>query len=975
MKRQILSITQKELSSYFGSPLAIIFLGTFLAAVLFIFFTVETFFVRGIADVRPLFRWMPILLIFLLAALTMRQWSEEQRSGTQELLLTLPVNPLYLILGKFLAVMGIIGVALALTLPLPITVSWLGNLDWGPVIGGYLAAILMAGAYAAIGLFVSSRTDNQIVALISTVLLGGLFYLLGSRGVTDFVGGSVSEILWAIGTGSRFESIQRGVIDLRDLVYYGSLITFFLMLNTVSLDSVRWSHHQEAYRRKVTITSLLITLNLILLNIWLFPLQSLRLDLTAQREYSLSQTTVDLFENLQEPLLIRAFISEKTHPLLAPLTPQVRDMLREYEIASQGRVTAEVIDPIQDPEIEAEANQTYGIRPTPFQVSDRYEASVINSYFDILIRYGDQSVVLNFQDLIQVDAPPSGSIDVRLRNLEYDLTSAIKKVVFGFQSVDAVLAALDEPVTLTFYVTPSTLPEALLSAQDTINTVASEIEEGSNGKFIYDLVDLDAPDSPFNRQYMQETFGLQPFPVSFFSTENYYAHMILQNGDELTLLYPPADLSEGEVRTTIESALKRTSSGFLKVVGVWSPPAQQQNTQFGGPPTNFTDFTLIKDQLGQEYTVRDVDLSTGQVPPDIDVLLILAPQAFADRELFAVDQYLMRGGSVTIALNKNLVGVDSFSGSLILSPADSGLDDWLANYGIQLSDSMVLDQQNQPFPVAVARNVGGFQVQEIQAVDYPFFVDVRPDGMDTDNPIAANLPAVTMNWTSPVELDETKTTNFETSVLLRSSSQSWLRNDTAIQPDFELYPELGFPVETEQQAYPLAVSLQGSFESFFTDKPSPFETDETGTGEQAPLPGEEPALPGETEAPPPLGTITSSPESSRLVVIGSSAFVEDTVLNLSSRLTQDSYLNNLQFMQNVVDWSVEDLDLLAIRSRGSASRVLNPLEEGEQSVWEAANYFVALAALIGIYYAWRVRSRNELPMELLPVTTEVGGQQ
>ena len=262
MKRQILSITQKELSSYFGSLLAIIFLGTFLAAVLFIFFTVDTFFAAGIADIRPLFNRMPLLLIFLLAALTMRQWSEEQRSGTEELLLTLPV-PLYaLVLGKFLAVMIMIGLALLLTLPLPVTVSLLGNLDWGPVIGGYLAALLMAGAYAAIGLFVSSRTDNQIVALISTVLLGGFFYLLGTSQITNFFGSTISEIFWAVGTGSRFESIQRGVIDLRDLVYYLSLTGIFLTLNTVSLDSIRWSHEQTQYRQRFIRTVGLIVINL-----------------------------------------------------------------------------------------------------------------------------------------------------------------------------------------------------------------------------------------------------------------------------------------------------------------------------------------------------------------------------------------------------------------------------------------------------------------------------------------------------------------------------------------------------------------------------------------------------------------------------------------------------------------------------------------------------------------------------------------
>ncbi len=962
MKRQILSITRKELNNYFGSPLAIIFLGTFLAAVLFIFFTIETFFARGIADVRPLFRWMPILLIFLLAALTMRQWSEEQRSGTQELLLTLPLPPSYLVLGKFLAVMAIITLALALTLPLSITVGLIGNLDWGPVIGGYLAALLMAGAYAAIGLFVSSRTDNQIVALIATVLLGGVFYLVGSSGVTNFVGGKVSDILWAIGTGSRFESIQRGVIDLRDLIYYLSLTAFFLMLNTISIDMVRWSDHQQAYRRKVMGTAVLLGLNFILLNVWLYPLQGLRLDLTAQKEYSLSPTTKDLFNNLTEPLLIRAYISEKTHPLLQPLVPQIRDMLREYEIASNGRITAEVVDPISDPGIEAEATQTYGIQPTPFQVSDRYESSVINSYFDILIRYGDQTVILSFQDLIQVDQPPSGNIEVSLRNLEYDLTSAIKKVVFGFQSLDAVLAALDQPVQLTFYVTPSALPDALLTAGDTIHTVATEIANESNGKFVYKVVNLDDPNSGVTQQYMQDTLGLQPFSVSFFSSDTYYAHMILQNGPEMQLLYPPTDITEAEVRTTIESAIKRTSSGFLKVVGVWTPPNTSDPTGQYGTPQTLVNYNSLQEQLRQDYTVRTVDLSTGQVPADIDTLLVIGPQNLTDQELFAIDQFLMRGGSVTLAVSNYQVAVDQFSGGLALQPADTtNLLDWLANYGITIPQSLVMDTQNQPFPVTVARQVGNMQVQEIQAIDYPFFVDIRPDSMDTDSPILANLPAVTLNWASPVQLDEAKNEGRETAVLLQSSSGSWLTTNTSTQPNFDLYPQNGFPVEGKQQSYPLAVSVQGQFESYYKNNPSPFEA------------GAEDAIAATTtdQAPAqPVATITESPESSRLVVIGSAAFAEDSILQLSAALTQEQYLNNLQFAQNVVDWSAEDLDLLAIRSRGASVRVLQPMTEGEESVWETANYVVALAALVVVYALWRRRRRSEQPIELLPVAVE-----
>ncbi|MGC8780957.1 MAG: ABC transporter permease, partial [Anaerolineae bacterium] len=198
--KQTLSITRKELSVYFGSPMALIFIGTFLGVTLFAFFWVDTFFARGIADVRPLFRWMPVFLIFLVAALTMRQWSEEQRSGTLEVLLTLPVSKAQLVFGKFLAVMALLALALALTIPLPITVSLIGNLDWGPVIGGYLAALLLAAAYASIGLFISSRTDNQIVSLIATVLVAGFFYLLGASGVSDFVGRTLGNLLRSLGT-------------------------------------------------------------------------------------------------------------------------------------------------------------------------------------------------------------------------------------------------------------------------------------------------------------------------------------------------------------------------------------------------------------------------------------------------------------------------------------------------------------------------------------------------------------------------------------------------------------------------------------------------------------------------------------------------------------------------------------------------------------------------------------------------------
>lgn len=965
--KTILATTRKELNSYFGSPLALIFVGVFLAATLFTFFWVDTFFARGIADVRPMFQWMPVLLIFLVGALTMRQWSEEQRSGTLEVLLTLPVQPLKLVLGKFIAVILLVVVSLLLTLPLVITVSLLGNLDFGPVVGGYIAAILLASAYAAIGLFISSRTDNQIVALIITVLICGLFYLVGDGTITGLFSSNIADILRDIGTGSRFESIERGVIDFRDLIYYVSLAVVFLGLNTLSLDRKRWSSGQRTagYRRNMNLTGALLTVNLLALNIWVAPLQGLRADLTQQHEFTLSQTTLDLINNLQEPLVIRAYISQKTHPLLEPLIPQVRDMLSEYQIDSGGKVQADVVDPASDPAIEAEANKTYGIQPTPLQVSGRYEASVLNVYFDILVRYGDQNVVLNFRNLVNVNQHADGSVSLSFRNLEYDLTSAIKKVSYGFQSIDSVFASIKDPMTLYLITTPDTIPQSYKDAPAAMQKVASDLQTRSKGKLKVINVNPEDPKSPLSAQTLSSQYNLNATPVSMFSNQTYYLNMLLIVGNKAQQIYPQGDFSEATVRTALESALKRNVSGFLKVVGIWTPP--QPVDQYGQPQSNSIDsFQMIQQQLSSDYDVQTVDLSSGQVPPNIDTLLLIGPTGMTDKERYAIDQYLMGGGSVIVA--GGAFGITPTpAGGIGVQPLDNGLGDMLASYGIVVSNALVMDPQNEPFPTQVARDVNGVTVNEVQAVSYPFFVDVRPGQMDSSSPIVSNLPAVTMNWVSPVFLDAAKNANRKTSVLLRSSPQAWLRTNTDIQPNFQTYPDMGFAPEGKREAYPLAVAVQGVFTSYFKGKPSPLLVKPTPepTAQGGQTAGQATATP---EPILPSSALQQSPSTARLVVIGSSEFLNDNIMQLSARLNPDRYMNSLQFAQNAVDWSAADLDLLGIRSRGVSTRVLEPLTESDRTIWEVMNYVVALVALIGIGLIWRTRQRTQPPMQL--VTSE-----
>jgi ABC-2 type transport system permease protein len=238
---RIRAVASRELRAYFNSPIAYVFLFVFAGAALFTFFNLGAFFSRGRADARGLFDAIPALMVLLVPALTMRLWAEERKQGTVEILLTLPAREHELVAGKFLASWALLGAGLALTLVLPITVATLGNLDWGPVVGGYVGALLLGAAYLAVGQFVSATTENQILAFILALVVCLGLYGLGVEGFAGLFPDRVSAVLRALGTGSRFQSIARGVIDLRDLAYYGSLTAFFLTACVVALRARRFA--------------------------------------------------------------------------------------------------------------------------------------------------------------------------------------------------------------------------------------------------------------------------------------------------------------------------------------------------------------------------------------------------------------------------------------------------------------------------------------------------------------------------------------------------------------------------------------------------------------------------------------------------------------------------------------------------------------------------------------------------------------
>jgi ABC-2 type transport system permease protein len=238
--RLVLPVFRREFAAYFATPLAFVFIVIFLFAMGTFTFYVGRFYDNGVADLSVFFGYHPWLYLFLIPAISMRLWAEERRTGTMELLLTLPVPLWATVLGKFLAAWLFSGVALALTFPIWITVNYLGHPDNGVIFASYLGSFLMAGAYLSIGSCISATTKNQVIAFVVSVVICFLFTISGAPLVLDFFRAWAPLVLLdAISSFSfltHFAAISAGVVDLRDVLFFVSLMGLFLTANVVIVD-------------------------------------------------------------------------------------------------------------------------------------------------------------------------------------------------------------------------------------------------------------------------------------------------------------------------------------------------------------------------------------------------------------------------------------------------------------------------------------------------------------------------------------------------------------------------------------------------------------------------------------------------------------------------------------------------------------------------------------------------------------------
>jgi ABC-2 type transport system permease protein len=533
----------------------------------------------------------------------------------------------------------------------------------------------------------------------------------------------------------------------------------------------------------------------------------------------------------------------------------------------------------------------------------------------------------------------------------------IKKVLDSYRGGGDLLSSIAGPVQLEAFISAEDkLPEPLPQLRKDLDELISSYKTASGGKFTAKIVNPDEGGEAA-AQELDRLYGLHPLVAGLLNPKQFWFGLVLKSGKKIETVSLPQTLNKADLKQNIDAELKRLRPGALRTVALYTPPVTPPMPQFGIEGGGGPSFQTLEAKLKENASVERANLNNGRVPEQADILFVAAPNKLDNTQLFAIDQFLMKGGTVVLAASPYDV---SLQGNLNASKVPTGLEDWLKSYGLSFKDGLVLDRQNSPLPIPVEREVPGLGVplRQIQLLDYPYFPDIRGDGLAKGEVPTAGLRQLTLSWAAPLGIDADKTKGLKVVPLIHSSSGSWVSSSAGLVPDFEAHPELGFEEGREKGRQLLGVMAEGQFKSYFAGKPSPLAKDAKPEEEKgkAAEGKDNPAESKDKEAQKPsiTGVIERSPESARLIFIGSSGFLSDDILSLLSQVDRTQYLAPLGFAQNLVDWSLEDRGLLALRARGGLfSRTLDPVKAGRQQMWEYLNYALALLGLGIVYFVRR----------------------
>ena len=399
--RSFLALVKKDLKGYFDQPTGYILIVGFVALLSWSFFL--SAFITSEASLRPLFTVdldleslsisIPWLLAIFVPAATMRLLAEEQRDGTLEILLTQPIRGWVILLSKFVSGLIFVSVAIFATLGIPIALETAGDLDWGAVAGQYLGSIFLAASFVAIGLFTSSLTRNQIVAFILGLFVTLVLMLIGLDAVGVTLPGQVAGLLQALSPISHFTSMSRGVIDLRDILYFVALVSTFFSATFLSIRGKTLSHKSPQYRNLQLGTVALILLSVLVG--WFGSAVQGRLDLTADNIFTLSEGTESILSGLDDLLTVELYQSKEPPVDLVLASRDINDFLEDFVGKSGGIVKLVHRFPDVD-EADARRAALAGIRPEQFNRQTSNGLEISNGYLGLVMTYANRREIIPF---------------------------------------------------------------------------------------------------------------------------------------------------------------------------------------------------------------------------------------------------------------------------------------------------------------------------------------------------------------------------------------------------------------------------------------------------------------------------------------------------------------------------------------------------------------------------------------------------
>ncbi|MGH7510462.1 MAG: Gldg family protein [Gemmatimonadales bacterium] len=405
--RRVWTVARRELKALFDHPTAYVLLVVFLGVNAFLFFRQS--YVAGSASLRPMLDLLPWLLLFFVPAVTMRTLAEDTRNGVLEVVLAQPLTELELLAGKYLGSVLFLWTALALTLAIPLALTFGADLQWGPIVAQYVGAALLAAGLAAVGVWASSIASSQMTAFIIAVVVMFVLVLVGLNPLIVGLPPTLGAIAARLGVLSHFDSIGRGVIDLRDAIYFVSLAGIFLALAYGALVRRKLAPGGAAARR-LRLGVALIVATLVAANLLGSYIRG-RLDLTPGNAYTLSEATEQIVAGLDDIVTIRLFASKELPTEAALLKRDVDDLLQDLRAAGGGKVRVVQRDPTEDEAAQRDA-QALGIQPVQFNVIGQAELQVKQGYLGIALQHADASQAIPFVS--------------RTDDLEYRLASAIR---------------------------------------------------------------------------------------------------------------------------------------------------------------------------------------------------------------------------------------------------------------------------------------------------------------------------------------------------------------------------------------------------------------------------------------------------------------------------------------------------------------------------------------------------------------------